>query len=1303
MTLRTLITRSLRFHWRGHLGVLLGAAVGSAALIGALVVGDSVRLSLRELALQRLGNVSFAMETGDRNFRSGIDKVLASGISEPLSASERRARGMISVNFLSNATLYVPVTTSNRFASITTTNEIRLKGATWLGGDPYATNQQVNATSALKLDATAATQGGQSRANKIQLFGVSPEFGLVTGSASISNLPPDSVMLNESLAAQLRVSTGDVVTIRTRKPDALGGDSPLAPQDETAVVLRMKVHSILSGAAGGNFNLSASQVPPYNAFVSLAMLQEKAGVPHRANLLIADTPVETWWRKPEFSWGQWVGDRLRRLGLNAIPPPSMGVTNSLAPSNALHTLHQALDRVLSLSDMQLQIVGANARNEIELRTSRVLLDQPVVDAVFNAATNTQSREQVLKSAPYGVLTYLVNLIRHGERTTPYSMVTAAGAPLMPADLADDEIIINQWLAEDLDAQVGSEISLTWFVPDQAAQLVEATNRFRVREILPMSHPALDRTLMPDFPGVAGAEKAGDWETGFPLVHAIRPKDDKYWSDYRGTPKAFVSLKTGQRIWGSHLGSLTAIRFPAPTGYNEQSWYLHQTEVEGALKRVLVPRSFETIRAGDATNVVAGIFDRASIGFRFVDVRAQALAGASQSQDFGGLFIGFSFFLILAALILMALLFQFGIEQRTNEVGVLLALGFTPARVRNLLLGEGVAIAFLGGVIGMAGGIGYAQAMLYGLATLWRDAVGTSALRFHATPATLVIGLFASVVVSAVTIWIVLRKQARRPARELLSEGAELNFHSVGDEVTSLKSNPAPSQPQKIRDSSRRLLPRKRGDLSRWIALGSGAAALGMIGWAMFGGDGASAGLFFGAGGLLLIALLAGVAVLLSALERSKASRQPTLAAMGLRNGTRRRSRSLASVALLACGSFLVAAIGANRLDAGRDATKRSSGTGGFALFGEATLPVVRDLNSTAGREFYGLDEKAMQGVSVVPFRVRDGDDASCLNLNRAQTPRLLGVKPELLAERKAFTFAKVLKGWPTENPWTLLLSGGSRREEAQLNAERGVRNAERNDQSLVTSTPAKNEDGAIPAIGDAASIQWALGKKLGDTIEYSDERGQKFKVRLVAGIANSILQGNLLIDEAEFVKRFPGEAGHRMFLIDVPSNTGAETNRLEKTSAAMSRALQDVGLELTPTTTRLEAFNAVQNTYLNTFQILGGLGLLLGSAGLGVVVLRNVLERRSELGLLQAVGFRRRSLHWLVLSEHGGLLALGLGVGITAAVAAVLPALLAPGAENHYVALIATLAGVFVSGLAWTWVATRLALRGELLKALRNE
>ena len=1206
MTLRTLIARSLRFHWRGHLGVLLGAAVGSAALIGALVVGDSVRLSLRELAQQRLGWVDAAMAPSDRFFTQQL---------------------------------------ADEF-------------------EPYVVHwdqSQPHTAGLLSLPGTAARQDGRARANRINVFGVVPDFWKVpprpadaaNATAKQLEISKGQTILNEALAAQLGAKAGDEVVLRIHKPSALSRDVPITPQNDASVGLRLTVQSVVAGRDLGNFSLQAAQTPPLNAFVNREELATAAGLKGKINMFVVGD-----------YWGEWDDEmliedptRFQKMVSNVrskLPQlfHAKATRQQAPPWFTAHYAGTKLKHEFRLKDLGLSLRTNSLSNSAEFVTDRIFLDSAIVAVALptnanglfrnNPIDGPDAEEQKMQAGhleirrslatnAQPVLTYLVNQLRAGELLVPYSMVTAAGAPLTPPDMKDDEVLINQWLADDLRLKAGDSLDLTYFLAESGASLVERTNRFRVRSIVPMEGIHGDRTLMPEFPGLAKAESTQEWDAGFPLVHKIRDQDEAYWKKYRGTPKAFVTLAAGQRMWANRFGNLTAIRFPVPLN-----------------------RNISDVTAAIETSLLSSI-DPSSLGLRFEPVRAQALAGASQSQDFGGLFIGFSFFLILAALILMALLFQFGIEQRTNEIGTLLALGFTPSRVRNLLLGEGVAIAFIGGLLGMIGGIGYAQAMLYGLATLWRDAVGTSALRYHVTPMTLVIGLFASVAVSAVTIWIVLRKQARRPARELLSEGAELNVQSSTLNV-------------------------RRSKLSQWIAMGSGVAALGMIGWATFGGGGASAGLFFGAGGLLLIAGLAAVAVLLSALERSEASRQPTITAMGLRNGTRRRSRSLASVALLACGSFLVAAIGANRLDAGRDATKRSSGPGGFALFGEATLPVVRDLNSTAGREFYGLDEKVMQGVSAVPFRVRDGDDASCLNLNRAQTPRLLGVKPELLAERKAFTFAKILEGSIEADPWLTLKRG-------EFYPKHGK--------------PLAADE--IAAIGDAASIQWALGKNLGDTIEYSDERGQKFKLRLVAGVANSILQGNLIIDEAEFVKRFPGEAGHRMFLIDVPSNTGAESNRLEKTSAAMSRALQDVGLELTPTTQRLEAFNAVQNTYLNTFQILGGLGLLLGSAGLGVVVLRNVLERRSEMGLLQAVGFRRRSLQWLVLSEHGGLLGLGLAVGITAAVAAVLPALLAPGAENQFIALIATLAGVFVSGLAWTWVATRLALRGEMLKALRNE
>jgi hypothetical protein len=433
------------------------------------------------------------------------------------------------------------------------------------------------------------------------------------------------------------------------------------------------------------------------------------------------------------------------------------------------------------------------------------------------------------------------------------------------------------------------------------------------------------------------------------------------------------------------------------------------------------------------------------------------------------------------------------------------------------------------------------------------------------------------------------------------------------------------------------------------------------------------GLFFGSGALLLLAGLAFSAQFLTWLRSRLSAEALTISSLGLRSCTRRRKRSLATIALLACGSFIIVAVGANRLEAGRDAQKRSSGTGGFALMGDSTLPVVHDLNTERGRDFFGLDANAMPGVEVVPIRVHAGDDASCLNLNRAQKPRLLGIDPNALAGRKAFTFTDEMRV-AGERGWNLL------------------------DSQIGPASPLlPGWVREIPAIGDQNSILWAMGKKVGDMIDYVDEHGQPFRVRIVGAVANSILQGALIISEENFRRLFPSETGYRMFLIDAPPK------QTQAVSAALTRALQDFGLELTPAAQRLAEFNAVQNTYLNTFEILGGLGLLLGSAGLGLVVLRNVLERRGELGLLQAVGFRRRALQWLLLSEHGGLLGLGLGIGIMAALVAILPVLLSPGGEIHYASLGLTLAGVLLNGFLWTWLATRWALRGELLAALRNE
>src|SRR5260370_21077428 len=147
------------------------------------------------------------------------------------------------------------------------------------------------------------------------------------------------------------------------------------------------------------------------------------------------------------------------------------------------------------------------------------------------------------------------------------------------------------------------------------------------------------------------------------------------------------------MWGDRFGNVTARPFPTPAGMpSGECW----SRFKDKLLTTLNPEQ---------------------LGLRFEPIRDRALKAAEQSQDFGGLFIGFSIFLVVAALLLMALLFQFGLEQRVSEIGTLLALGFAPKQVRRLFLLEGSALAMLGGVIGALGGLGYAKAMIWALTTL----------------------------------------------------------------------------------------------------------------------------------------------------------------------------------------------------------------------------------------------------------------------------------------------------------------------------------------------------------------------------------------------------------------------------------------------------------------------------------------------------------------------------------------------------------------------------------------------------------
>jgi hypothetical protein len=435
-----------------------------------------------------------------------------------------------------------------------------------------------------------------------------------------------------------------------------------------------------------------------------------------------------------------------------------------------------------------------------------------------------------------------------------------------------------------------------------------------------------------------------------------------------------------------------------------------------------------------------------------------------------------------------------------------------------------------------------------------------------------------------------------------------------------------------------------------------------------------AGAFVGGGALLLGGLLVLVWGWLRRGGGLTVTKNLTLLGLAMRNAARNPGRSATTIGLMATASFLIVAMSSFRM------APSDRRTGGFDLLAESSASVFVDLNSVAGREEVLADQAdLLAGSNVFGLRLRAGDDASCNNLYRPVQPRVIGVTPDFVehfdrGDVPHFGWADSLAETDREqaNPWRLLLDGQ------------------------------RDEEQAIPAVVDLNMATYSLRPPvpLGGLYTARFAGGRELTFRIVGMLDSSVLQGSLLVSEADFERHFPDVEGYRYFLIRSP------TGKSDAVTRVLEERLGDQGFDAVPTERVLAQLLAVQNTYLSTFQSLGALGLLLGTFGLAAVQLRSVLERRSELALMRAAGFRHRRLARLVLSENILLLAAGLTIGAIAALLAVLPHKFL-GETAIPVSLLRDLAimlaVVFIVGVLASLASVRAALRAPILTTLRQE
>ena len=1320
-----LVLRSVSHHWRTNFAVLLGVISGTAVIGGALIVGDSVRASLVKMTHDRLGRIDFVM-SGPRFVREELAAelqkkarnattvapaiIMVAGLQAKHGESMRRAGQVNVYGFDERAWSLIDTSSVERPSGNSVVLNARAAAAVGATvGDEVTI--WIELPSAVPRDTLLGKKDNDSQEITLKVSAISPDesglsrLGLHPTQALPLNAFVDLHVLQERLGLEEVRPTKRDPTAKPARVNALlatawgepGGGSPRtlggASRSEQSEGLRRPAYQELTSTPDAALRQQITL-----ADLNLRIVENTAQnfvVLESEQMILEDKLAEAA-RKAAGELGLVTSPVMVYLA-NKIWNPHHPNPGRVSGGYSMYSTAAGLD-VLSLERMAISKLSGTA----------------LAAGSDNDATNTPAASAVpltevahKRGEPFGSFEFL------GER---------------PASLGDDEVIINEFLATDLGVKVGDPIKFSYHTIGSRGELPELEQSVTVRGIVKMTGAAIDRTLTPVVKGITDVDSLSDWDQPFEMkLDDVTPRDDEYWDSYRAVPKMFLPLKQAQKLWPSRYGSLTSLRIgnqmsggvagagaasrsPGDGVPENRGFPLAQPQPPSAPATGANPSSDlqpSTLNPQLATAILKHL-NPAELGLAFQPVKAIGLMAAKGSNDFSGLFIGFSLFLIAAAMILIGLLFRLGIEQRVRDLGLLGAVGFTPKQVQRQMLLEGLVVVVAGAILGTAAAVAYAKLMIYGLTHWWVGAIGTTSLILSVQPLSLIAGFAITVATALFAIWWALRQLKGLSLREQLAGVTEKEVDLATQHVRASKSS-------------------RRGTVCTALALALTAAIM--------AGVLPATGAFFGVGILLLVASLSFLSAWLSgngglAINSDPQHTSPTcerglradrtasprlrvglvaafglrgrgtvvFSRLGLRNASRQRLRSVMTAGLIATATFLIVTVAAFRRDPTGEKLDKKSGNGGFTLVAESSSPILYDLNTAEGRKKLQIEAapnspaaKALAALErgdmkVVPFRVKPGEEASCLNVYQTRVPTILGVPRSLINENR-FAFAPSFMGGGS---WQKLVEGGGSKVEGPQTKAATANSSSAPQPSTLNPQP-------VPVLGDLNTLMFSLHKQPGQTIAIPNEENPQHQLMVSGLFQDSVFQGVLVMSEDDFLRVFPEQKGFRYFLIEVPPELADAATTLLETE------LSAYGFDAEPVGDRLARFLSVQNTYLSTFQTLGGLGLLLGTFGLATVMLRNVLERQRELALLRAVGYRAGQVASLVLWENACVLLWGLTAGSLSAVIAVAPNLTSRGGDVPLGSLAMLLTLVFATGMLAATAAVRAAVRLPIVTTLRGE
>ena len=355
---------------------------------------------------------------------------------------------------------------------------------------------------AILLNGAAVNAKSKARASRVQIQGIDERFTELWEGASsqftpflekqLGQLFP-SVHINQYLQNELDIKVGEQLLLSFERHSDIHREFLLGHRDSSEVLqtLRLTVTKILPDRGIGSFGLRPNQSRPLNAYVPLSVLQKALGNGTVNAIFAAAT-------SPNLS---------DRTTTDALP----------ALQNKLHQALKLEDLGLILRHVSSDSIGGVGY--LSLESTQFLLKPDIIEAA--RAVAIERRTLFLP-----ILTYLANTIAANERTIPYSTVTgldtqrtfslelADGSSAPP--LADDEILLNEWAATDLGAEVGDEINVSYYIVGPREKLLTRGAQFRLKGLLQIEGLAADRGLTPKFPGIHEADDISEWNAPFPI-------------------------------------------------------------------------------------------------------------------------------------------------------------------------------------------------------------------------------------------------------------------------------------------------------------------------------------------------------------------------------------------------------------------------------------------------------------------------------------------------------------------------------------------------------------------------------------------------------------------------------------------------------------------------------------------------------------------------------------------------------------------------------------------------------------------